>query len=479
VSEVTATQIFWHAQAPSAGRGLRRACRLLALGAADLGALGAAFVIGYLALSLFGAEIPNNDFKTLSLNMALTMLVAGTALGLYGTAGLDPLDRFRRRALVSLWMPWPSLGVFALAGPVALNALLLMALSTVAFLPIAMLLHAGTTRLLVARAAWGADVVMIGSCEDVARVASDLIAQPEIGLRPVGYFGDAPERGVGAGVPRLGGIAELSSLVGMAEIAVVLASPALRGLDLSSLPFSRIILVPQSGELPLVSVQTRALGRSAGVDFANPARARNGQAGKRILDLAIAVPALIFTAPLILVVALLIKHFSPGPAFYTQQRVGWRGNTVGILKLRSMHTDATERLDELLRTDPEARREWDTYVKLSRDPRILPVIGNFIRQMSIDELPQLWNVVRGDISLVGPRPFPQYHLAKFSPEFQALRCAVRPGLTGLWQVSDRSGADLQQQEATDTFYIRNWSLWLDLFIVMRTFPAVLGARGAH
>lgn len=479
MSEITATQFVGLAPVPKAGRGLRRALRLVALGVADMLAFGAALLLGYLALRLFGAEVPAETMATLAVTMALTALVAGAALALYDAAGLDPLERFRRRVLVSLWLPWPGLGIFALAGPVTPDALLLMGFTSLAFLPLSMLLEAVAVRLLVARAAWGADVVMIGAGGDVARVASDLLAKPEIGLRPIGYFGDAPERGMGVAVPRLGSIADLSTLGGMAEIAVVLASPALRGLDISALPFSRIVLVPESGEVPLVSMQTRALGRSAGVDFANPARARTGQCGKRVVDLAIAVPALLIAAPLILLMALIIKRLSPGPAFYTQPRIGWRGETVGILKLRSMYTDADERLEELLRNDPEARREWDTYVKLSRDPRILPVIGNFIRRTSIDELPQLWNVVRGDISLVGPRPFPAYHVAKFSPQFQALRCAVRPGLTGLWQVSDRSGADLQQQEAIDTFYIRNWSLWLDFFIVMRTLPAVLATKGAR
>ena len=144
-----------------------------------------------------------------------------------------------------------------------------------------------------------------------------------------------------------------------------------------------------------------------------------------------------------------------------------------------MYTDAEHVLEQYLDAHPDEKAGWLRYYKLKKDPRVLPGIGWFLRRSSLDELPQLWNILCGDMSLVGPRPFPYYHLDSFPPAFRGLRKSVTPGLTGLWQVSERSDGDLDVQEAQDTYYIRNWSLWLDFYILLRTIQTVITPNGAY
>jgi lipopolysaccharide/colanic/teichoic acid biosynthesis glycosyltransferase len=200
---------------------------------------------------------------------------------------------------------------------------------------------------------------------------------------------------------------------------------------------------------------------------------------KRAIDLLISMPAFSIALPLIGILALAIKLVDPGPAFYSQVRMGFGQRPFRVLKLRTMHCNAEERLEHHLNSNAEARSEWDRFCKLSHDPRVLPYVGTIIRRLSLDELPQLWNVIRGSMSLVGPRPFPAYHLERFSPNFRRLRASVPPGLTGLWQISSRSNGDLGVQEIQDLYYVGNWSFWLDLYILLQTPAAVLATRGAR
>ena len=197
---------------------------------------------------------------------------------------------------------------------------------------------------------------------------------------------------------------------------------------------------------------------------------------KRWMDIGFVLMALPFVAPVVLVLAAVLKVTGQSP-FFTQDRVGLGGRTFRLWKLRTMVPDAEARLQDFLQKDDVARREWDTYQKLSHDPRITD-FGQFLRKSSLDELPQLWNVFRGDMSLVGPRPALPKEVALYDRD-AVRRLDVRPGLTGLWQVSGRSDLPWDETVRLDVFYVDNWSVMQDLSIMMRTAGAVLGSRGAY
>jgi len=197
------------------------------------------------------------------------------------------------------------------------------------------------------------------------------------------------------------------------------------------------------------------------------------------MDLFLACLGALVAIPATVVAAITVQLFSRGPVFFIQEREGLGGKTIKVWKVRTMVPDAERQLHAYLENDPEAQAEWQRSFKLRKDPRLVPVVEKWIRRFSLDELPQLLNVMSGDMSLVSPRPFPPYHLKRFSPEALELRHRVRPGMTGLWQVLSRSDGNTADQEALDTHYVRNWSLWMDLYILGKTTTAVLGGRGAY
>lgn len=197
---------------------------------------------------------------------------------------------------------------------------------------------------------------------------------------------------------------------------------------------------------------------------------------KRALDVIGAAAGLILLAPLFLLLAVLIRLDSPGPALYYQPRIGRAGRLFKLLKFRTMVPGAPGALLEVFKSSPQQQKHWRQFQKLSQDPRITRV-GRVLRRLSLDELPQLWNVLRGDMSLVGPRPILPYQQAVYGKQTRRYR-QVRPGMTGLWQVSGRSRLTFQERIRLDSDYIGNWSLKLDLIILVRTLPAVLRGDGA-
>ena len=200
---------------------------------------------------------------------------------------------------------------------------------------------------------------------------------------------------------------------------------------------------------------------------------------KLAIDLVLGSILLCTALPVIVLSAALVRLASPGPAFFWQRREGLGGKVFWMCKIRTMHIDAQETLDCHLAAYPKAKEEWERYRRIACDPRVIPGIGRFLRRTSLDELPQLWKVVRGEMSIVGPRPIELEVLEHFNPKHRQLRQTVRPGLTGLWQVSGRSETDMQEVQAIDAAYLREWSLLLDLKILCHTPRAVLSGRGAY
>jgi lipopolysaccharide/colanic/teichoic acid biosynthesis glycosyltransferase len=200
---------------------------------------------------------------------------------------------------------------------------------------------------------------------------------------------------------------------------------------------------------------------------------------KRAFDVAAATLGLILATPLMAAAALAIWSIDRDPVLFSQDRDGYRGRPFRMWKLRTMVSDGEALLADYLATTPGARAEWETYFRLVDDPRILGNVGRIIRRFSLDELPQLWNVIRGDMSLVGPRPLPRFVIEALPCEFVDARRAVRPGLTGLWQVSGRSDGDIGELIRLDRSYLASASLALDLKILSVTPRAVLSTTGAY
>ena len=453
----------------ASGRGavLRRAFCQAALVAADAATYFAAFGL----LTLFGALDPLAPTV-----LRVLVLAALATMGLYAAFSLYPgyrlhhHEHLRRRILAT--------GLI-LAGA-CLSALVLLAQTQVAiqialFLSVAVLtqpwMRALSRRLLRRAGFWGEEVEVL----DRPFLADYFKKNWEYGINPV------PPGGSPDGDPGTRNAINGKDQARRARSALVTADILSDRDRLAALlqGYDEVIVLADLPDMKVSALQPANLNGWIGLHHRRPGDSRSGVALRRGLDLLIAVPAAVVFAPVILLAAVAIRFTDPGPVFFRQAREGRGGTTIRVLKLRTMYRDAEQRLKDLLARDPKARLEWQTHFKLKDDPRILPVIGNFLRSSSCDELPQLFNVIAGDMSIVGPRPFPVYHLEAMNGSFRKKRCTVTPGITGLWQVSERSNADIALQQQLDEFYIENRSIWLDAYIVLKTFSAVVSKNGAR
>jgi Undecaprenyl-phosphate galactose phosphotransferase WbaP len=461
-----------------------RTIMLVALVLADTVAAQIAFYLGtelYSALFNKAPEaLPSDPHLSLS---ALTLPLGYWLMGVYRAHSQVPLERFPLRikatcvtfALLVGWQlstrgaGWP----LAAFGPAFVFALVLAPTS-----------ESMVRKILIRGGFWGTPAVVIGAGPTGRQLVRVLKRMPELGLQPVALFDDEcqGEAAVIEEVPVMGAIADATRYSRWVETAIVTTPGGTKktvDAIARQLGFRDIIVIPDLHNLPSLWVKARDLNGLIGLQMRRNLLLRRNRLTKQAIDYLVALPLCVMSVPIIATLAIGIIVESGGSPFYVQLRAGKDGRPIKVWKLRSMYPDADQRLAQHLDESPAARTEWDRYCKLADDPRVLPRVGRFLRRTSLDELPQIFNVLRGEMSLVGPRPFPDYHLERFDAAFRALRAGVIPGITGLWQVSARSDGDLQVQQALDTYYIRNWSIWIDFYILSRTLGAVLAGRGAR
>jgi Undecaprenyl-phosphate galactose phosphotransferase WbaP len=435
-----------------------------------------------------------------ALALALAFAVAVRVLVLPALSGLFHRPTYPLAHYVQLWwLPLAFLGAFASAGlytrrvprweeirrcvvGATTGAVLALALVSVAKAqedvsrPVLLLTWAGLAvslpvlrrimkQALFGLGPWRRRVLLVGNGEEGRAISAALGRDPCLGYEVVETVSDwrlARDRAAAVGAQDV--VLLPSSGIGRDEFLRLVE-------ELRSVA-ENVLLVPDLAEVPVLGVEVLGLfeDRTILLRVPNNLLRPHNLLLKRAMDLVLGSLAALPALPVVAVLAVLVRLTSPGPAFHVEPRVGRGGRTFRCFKLRTMYLDAESRLLAYLSAHPEARAEWERYRKLRRhDPRVTR-LGRFLRRWSLDELPQLWNVLRGEMSLVGPRPY----LPDEVPLLQGDGMLdVPPGMTGLWQVSGRNALDFRTREQLDRWYVGNWSLWLDLVILLRTLPAVV------
>jgi len=330
---------------------------------------------------------------------------------------------------------------------------------------------------------WGVPVMIVGNIEKAQSLAEDLRINLHHGLRPCLLVCD--EFCLSNSLEKypvfsLESIKEISRQQKL-EDALILVDD-LNNLDFMvdryRFIFKRIILIKdQAGKYGLHYLKPLDFASTLGLQVNNNLLSTRAQFLKKLIDVVGSFAGILLTAPFFALAALLIKLDSPGRVFYRQLRVGSQGKIFYLLKFRTMHQDADKILAQKFLENPALKQEWDCYQKLKKDPRVTR-IGHFLRKFSLDEFPQLINIVRGEMSLVGPRPILMEQREIYGSTYKDY-IQVTPGLTGLWQVSGRNGTSFTRRAELDNEYIQRWSIWMDIYILLKTVKVVLWSDGAY
>src|SRR4051794_13773461 len=331
---------------------------------------------------------------------------------------------------------------------------------------------------------WGTRLIVVGTNCLSAKTFGELNREPQWGLRPVGFVADASTLDNADALDYLGPVAQLDDLAEELEVdwglLVVHSFDAEETAELLSRTTGRIthwIVVPPLNQFPGLWLEACEAARQPALTITS--RLRHGWSSplKRAFDLSLTITLGLAALPLIALIALFIRLGSSGPVLYGQERIGRFGRRFKLWKFRTMLPDADAVLSRYLDEHPEAAAEWKANRKLRSDPRVTWV-GRWLRSTSLDELPQVWNVIVGEMSLVGPRPIAAHEIDKYADRYGHY-VQMLPGITGLWQVSGRSNTTYEERVALDVYYVQNWSLWLDIYILACTAKVVLLCEGAY
>lgn len=443
---------------------------------------GAAYLIQYLR----GAgDITDVALVSVALSIAVWIGLRAM-LGLYPGYGLDPVEKLRRHAY-SVFAALALLAVLALGFQVGdLLSRLLLGLSFLGLLFLAPFVRHLVMLGLKRAGLWGKPVIVLSYKEYGTGFVRLLEDEWSLGYNPVALL-DYNLVPAGESFEETSYQETLDDAVGLAERwridTAIFAMPYTRRAQLATLvghartSFTHVLIIPNLSGITNSAVVARNLGGNLAVEIKHNLLDPWALRTKRVVDFISTVVGGLFVSPFLLLFALLIYLESGGPVFYRDHRMGRDGKLFACVKFRTMIPDAERMLHEMLEEEPEAREEYARYHKLRNDPRVTRV-GRFLRRTSMDELPQLWNVLMGDMSLVGPRPY----LPRESQEIGATQSEilrVPPGITGPWQVSGRNQTAFEERVDIDAYYVHDWSIWLDIVILARTLKIVLRGRGAY
>jgi Undecaprenyl-phosphate galactose phosphotransferase WbaP len=327
--------------------------------------------------------------------------------------------------------------------------------------------------------------VIYGANKMGQRVADHLLGSTRAGYYPVLILDDDAATGEEyRGIPIIHDTMIGPDLVKTYNIKMaIVAMPNLeqskmtRMMNFSVSAFRYTVLIPAFFNISNIWMSVRDFDGILGFATSNKLTRKWNLVIKRLIDVSIVSIGGLLLLPFLLIIALLVKLGSSGPVLYCHERLGVNGKVFKAYKFRSMVVDADKQLNDILDKDPHLRREWENGQKLKNDPRVTK-IGKFLRRTSFDEFPQLINILKGEMGLVGPRPVVEAEVEKYGENFKRI-FSVKPGLTGLWQISGRSDTDYLERISYDTYYIQSWSVWLDLWIIYRTPMAIIRGRGAY